>query len=57
MVNTLSSNTTEMEFFYDEHLIGRIYNLSEHDCERAMDMWHELGEAYWCTISIFMDGD
>jgi len=46
----LNDTTSEMYFYYEDTLIGRIYNLSEYDCERAMDMWEALGEQYWSTI-------
>jgi hypothetical protein len=47
-------NTSEMDFYYEDTLIGRIYNLTEYDCERVIDMWEALGEQYWSTINHYI---
>lgn len=44
-----------MDFYYKDFIIGRIRNLKDYECERAMDMWESLGEDYWWTINEYID--
>lgn len=48
------NNTIEMDFYYEEVLIGRIYNLTEYECDQAIGMWEDLGEEYWWTINQYV---
>jgi len=39
-----------VEFYYEEHLIGIGYNLSENDADKLWGQWEEHGDNYWCAI-------
>lgn len=38
----------EMEFYYDEILIGVGYGLNEGECNFLWEEWESFGDEYWC---------
>lgn len=45
----------EMEFYYDDTLIGVAYNLKEHQVEKLWSEWEEFKEECWCMMVYRVD--
>ena len=47
----------QIEFYYDEILIGIGYGLSEYEADKLWDEWEQFKESCWCAIIFEMEGD